>query len=383
MLKKWMALLLCVLLFPVAAMAEDTELTLDEQTDKIFRKFKVTGGAVVILKDGERVYERYYGVKNKNAQTPVDENTYFRLASVTKMVSGLGAMKLVEEGKLALDAPIGEALGFDVVNPYAADIPVTLRMLMTHTAAFKENGGFAAQSRTLPSILSDRDNRWGNFEKRASGKKYVYSNFGAGTVGAMMEGVTGQSVNAYMQENIFEPLGIEAAYAPSLLSNPDDVASLYTAKGKLFKAASAYLRETYEDFADPERHFRTTIGALWMRPRDLATVTQVLCSGGMANGVQLLAPETVELMRADQTGVGNVYADEYGLFVKRVPNLVEGKMMYGHQGTSEGIVCNAYYSPEDDFVFVLMTNGTSSGRNDGIMNIARQLFALHYGEFVE
>ena len=62
-------------LLPVAAMAEEAERTLDEQTDQIFRKFKVTGGAVVILKDGERVYERYYGVKNKNAQTPVDENT--------------------------------------------------------------------------------------------------------------------------------------------------------------------------------------------------------------------------------------------------------------------------------------------------------------------
>ena len=186
-----------------------------------------------------------------------------------------------------------------------------------------------------------------------------------------------------MQENVFVPLGIEAAYAPSLLSSPDDVASLYTAKGKLFKAASAYLREEYEDFPDVERHYRTTIGALWMRPRDLATVTQVLCDGGAANGVQILAPETVELMRADQTGVGNVCSDEYGLFVKRVPNLVEGKMFYGHQGTSEGIVCNAYYSPEDNFVFVLMTNGTASGRNDGIMNIARQLFELHYGEFVK
>ena len=118
-----------------------------------------------------------------------------------------------------------------------------------------------------------------------------------------------------------------------------------------------------------------------MRPRDLATVTQVLCDGGAANGVQILSEETVELMRADQTGIGNVYSDEYGLFVKRVPNLLEGRMVYGHQGTSEGIVCNAYYIPEERFVFVLLTNGTSSARNDAIMNIARQMFALMYDEF--
>lgn len=377
-MKRMLALLLCLALVPACALGEGT---LDEQTDAIFKKFKTTGGAVVVLKDGELAYERYYGVKNKNAQTAVDENTYFRLASVTKMVSGVGAMQLVEDGLLSLDAPIGDALGFEVVNPYAPDIPVTLRMLMTHTAAFKENGGFASQSRTLSSILSDRDKRWGNFEKRASGSKYVYSNFGAGTVGAMMEAVTGQSVNAYMQANVFAPLGIDAAYAPSLLQNPDDVASLYTAKGKLFKAASAYLRETYEDYADPERHYRTTIGALWMRPRDLATVTQALCAGGTVNGVKLLDAQTTQLMRADQTGVGNVQSDEYGLFVKRVPNLLDGRMVYGHQGTSEGIVCNAYYIPEENFVFVLMTNGTSSARNDGIMNISRQLFTLLYGEF--
>ena len=378
-MKRFLALALCLLLLPICAWSEETDM--DAQTDAIFRKFKTTGGAVVVLKDGERVYERYYGVKNKNAQTAVDENTYFRLASVTKMVSGIGAMQLCEKGLLSLDASIGDTLGFEVINPYAPDIPVTLRMLMTHTAAFKENGGFASQSRSLSSILGDRNNRWGNFEKRASGAQYVYSNFGAGTVGAMMEAVTGQSVNAYMQENVFEPLGIEAAYAPSLLSSPEDVASLYTAKGTLFKAASAYLRETYEDYADPEYHFRTTIGALWMRPRDLATVTQVLCDGGAANGVQILSEETVELMRADQTGIGNVYSDEYGLFIKRVPNLLEGRMVYGHQGTSEGIVCNAYYIPEERFVFVLLTNGTSSARNDAIMNIARQMFALMYDAF--
>lgn len=378
-MKRILAIALCLLLLPVCAFAQET--TVDEQTDAVFRKFKTTGGAVVVYRDGELAYERYYGVKNKNARTAVDENTYFRLASVTKMVSGIGAMQLVERGALSLDAPIGDALGFEVINPYAPEIPVTLRMLMTHTAAFRENGGFASQSRTLSSILGDRDKRWGNFEKRASGSKYVYSNFGAGTVGAMMEAVTGQSVNAYMQENVFAPLGIDAAYAPSLLASPDDVASLYTAKGKLFKAASAYLRETYEDTADPERHYRTTIGALWMRPRDLARVTQALCGDGTVDGVRLLQAETVELMRADQTGVGDVYSDEYGLFVKRVPNLLDGKMVYGHQGTSEGIVCNAYYIPEENFVFVLMTNGTSSARNDGIMNIARQMFALMHAEF--
>lgn len=380
-MKRWTYWLVLALCLALCAPALGEAANVDEQVDVNFRKSKTVGGAVVIYKDGELAYERYYGVKNTRAQAPVDEDTYFRLASVTKMVSGIGAMQLCEQGLLSLDASIGDALGYEVYNPYAPETPVTLRMLMTHTAALKENGGFAFASRTLSSILGDRDARWGNFEDRASGQKYAYSNFGAGTVGAMMEAVTGQSVNAYMTQNVFAPLSIDAAYAPSVLESPDDVASLYNTKGKLQKAASAYLREEYEDFADPDTHYRTTIGSLWMRPRDLARVTQALCGDGSVDGVQLLTKETVELMRADQAGLGGVQSSEYGLFVKRIEDLLDGRMVFGHQGTSEGIVCNAFYVPEDDFVFVMMTNGCSSVRDNGIITLARRQFALLYNAF--
>lgn len=360
--------------------ASAAERPLETQVTRAFRGANAVGGAVVIMKDGEIVYEQYYGIKNKNSRKAVDENTYFRVASVTKMISGIGAMQLVEQGQLDLDAPIGKAIGYEVYNPYYSDIPVTLRMLMTHTSSIRENGGYTHLSRKLSQLFGSESVLKENFIRRAPGSKYDYSNFGAGVVGAMMESVTGQSVNAYMRENVFAPLGIDAGYSATVLETPEDIASTYYEDGELYRSASAYLRERYDDSANPDKNYRTTVGSLWIRPRDLAKLTQMLCDGGTVDGVQLLAPETVEMMLSSQEGIGGITVEgDYGLFVRRLDgNLVKGKMVYGHQGTYAGYVCNAYFVPEERFVFVMVSNGISKTRSGGIVKTARTLFDLFY-----
>ena len=277
-------------------------------------------------------------------------------------------MCLVERGLLDLDADIGGPLGMNIRNPRYPDTPVTFRQLMTHTSSVNENSGFSKLSSTLRSLLEDHPKS--NFTDRMPGQDYVYSNFGAGTAGAIMEAATGQSVNAYMTEQVFAPLGIEAAYGASSVRSQEDMGHSVSSNLEL---------DYYGDGCDPNVHFRTTIGSLWIRPRDLLKLACLMGEGGELDGVRLLEPDTVAQMISSQSGVGSVTGDSpYGLFTARVDSVLPDVMLYGHQGSASGFVCNAYFEPESGYAFVLMTNSADQQRNQNINVLARKLILCTY-----
>ena len=122
----------CLLLALLPAVAAAGAQTLDEQVDRIFRDAKTVGGAFLVAQEGEIVYERYYGEQQKTTHVPVTEKSYFRCASVTKLVTGIGLMRMMDDGLLDPDEDISVYLGYEAGNPRYPDVPITLRMLMSH-----------------------------------------------------------------------------------------------------------------------------------------------------------------------------------------------------------------------------------------------------------
>ena len=120
-----LAALLCVLtLLPLCAFAEDPvdePSELDKTVDGKFRQFAARCGEVVVAKDGEIVYQRCYGYADVKKTVPVTTDHYYRLASVSKLVTATGVMRLVEQGKWDLDENIGTYLGGD--TPFFAASP--------------------------------------------------------------------------------------------------------------------------------------------------------------------------------------------------------------------------------------------------------------------
>src|SRR5690348_16839624 len=118
-----------------AALTEQLQAIVDDPA------MPLPGLSVATLRHGEIVYSAQFGSKRLATATspaqPVDANTLFRVASVSKFVTALGTMKLVEQGKLSLDADIGEVLGYRLRNPHFPDQPITLRMLLTHTSSLR------------------------------------------------------------------------------------------------------------------------------------------------------------------------------------------------------------------------------------------------------
>lgn len=378
-MKKWIAALIAAALVTVCAGALGEAPMMDERVDKVFSGAKTVGGAFLIAKNGEMVYERYYGVQQKTTRVPVSADTYFRCASVTKLVTGIGVMKMMEAGMLAPDEDISAYLGYTVYNPRYPDTPVTLRMLMSHTAGLVENASFGYKSSILSDMISVKKKAGTNFKKDVRpGSQYAYSNFGAGITGAIVEAVTGKDVSTFMREFLFAPLGIDAAYTATQLESPEDIAATYQKDGKLYAAPSYMLRQAYLAESSPDTHYRTTIGSLLIRPRDLLRLGIALCGDGTVDGVRVLSEESISMMRQEQSmeTTGVTEKSPYSFFTIRQDTLFEGRRVYGHQGTDEGIVCNLYVEPQSSLVIVVMTNGCQSVRDNGIMRITRRLAAL-------
>lgn len=377
-LRRKLAQVLALLLaFAMPAAAE--EQNMDARVDEAFRSAKTVGGAFVVAQHGRIVYERYYGIQQKTTRVPVSEDTYFRCASVTKLVTGIGLMKMMDEGILDPDEDISAYLGYTVRNPAFMDTPITLRMLMSHTAGLVENSSFASQASVLSEMIDVKKKAGSNFKADVRpGSAYAYSNFGAGITGAIVESVTGMDVSSYMRKTLFEPLGIDAAYSAAQLAHPESIAAVYNKDGSLYLAPSYMLRQQYTQEARPDYHYRVTIGRLLIRPRDLARLGIAICGDGTVDGVRVLSGEAVAAMRREHSEeTDGITADSpYTFFTIRKDTLFEGLRVYGHQGTDEGIVCNLYVEPENELVIVVMTNGCNTKRDDGIMRITRRLAAI-------
>lgn len=371
--------LILALLMAFAAPSAAAGQSMDERVDAVFQMMNTVGGAFVVAQHGGIVYERYYGIQQKTTRVPVSQDTYFRCASVTKLVTGIGLMKMMDEGILDPDEDISAYLGYTVRNPAFMDTPITLRMLMSHTAGLVENSSFASQASVLSDMIDVKKKAGRNFKADVKpGSEYAYSNFGAGITGAIVESVTGMDVSSYMRRTLFEPLGIDAAYSAAQLAHPESIAAVYNKDGSLYLAPSYMLRQQYTQEARPDYHYRVTIGRLLIRPRDLAKLGIAICGDGTVDGVRVLSEEAVAAMRQEHSEeTDGITADSpYTFFTIRQDTLFEGLRVYGHQGTDEGIVCNLYVEPENELVIVMMTNGCRSNREDGIMRITRRLAAI-------
>ena len=359
-----MSALLFAALFLFSAALADVSAPSEETVNQLFKKRKTVGGMVVAAKDGEIVFSQCYGFANKVGKEPVTEETYFKLASVSKLVTAVSVMKLVENSQLDLDQDIGEILGdpaYHAANPNYPKIALTSRMLMTHTAAINDSAGAFAGMKPLNATLNPKENKKkSGFLKVKPGTEYKYSNYGAGIMGCIIEAVTEKRLSDAARELIFDPMGIDAAYDPHLLQDPEKIVSTYNADGSGNITRSYRLKQKYREEIDLDKDYADSYGGVWIRGEDLCRIGIMLCDMGVIDGRRILEEDTVREMLSSQQGKGGITVDSpYGLNVERVTNLLKGKMLYGHQGMANGVLCNLYFDPETRFVFALLTNGTN------------------------
>ena len=383
-MKKALAwLLTAVWLFWIPPAEADRTEGLPDRMDRLMKSYHTVGASVIAARDGEIFFRYVYGYEDLSSHTPVSMDTHFRIASVTKMISAIRVMQLVEEGKLSLDRDISEYLGYEVRNPYRAGI-LTLRMLMSHTSSLA-GGTYQFENRTVRNLIGDRRLNQSRFLKQAPGAKYRYSNLGAGLMGVLIEKSEGVNVDTSVKDGVFSPLNIDAGYSMKTLADASHVASLYNRSGTgLQRGPKKWAAIPWDPKCDPERHYDITVGDLLIRPEDLCRLGMMLAAEGTVDGVRLLQPETVRMMMADQRGKHLIIADSpYGLCIHRDTRLMPGFTLYGHQGHMWGTLCSLYWDPDTQLVILLVSNGCDTTQEKGTARLAEEVWRLLWQEYMQ
>ncbi|WP_426421642.1 serine hydrolase domain-containing protein [Bradyrhizobium genosp. A] len=307
------------------------------QIDETLRKTsdaKEIPGVVAIAASGNEVlYQGAFGKRDLSKPDAMTIDSVFWIASMTKAVTSAGAMQLVEQGKLSLDAPIGSLLpdlaepqvleGFDAKGEpklRPAKGAITLRHLMTHTAGFAYNvwNGDCAQyleKTGTPNIFSCQNVALKTPIMSDPGTRWEYG-INIDFVGKAVEAASGKRLDAYLRDHMFAPLGMN----DTAFKITDDMRQRLVATHARCEDGSL-APIPFEIEQNPEFHMGG--GGLYGTAGDYIKFTQMILNKGRGNGNQVLKPETVALMGQNHIGdltigkmttVAPMYTNDVDLF---------------------------------------------------------------------
>ena len=317
---------------------------------QVAEKYGAVGVQVATIKDGIVSSTAEYGWATID-EKPMEADTKIRIASLSKTVVGMVAFKLVEEGKLSLETDISEYLGVEVKHPEYADIPITLKMLLTHTSGIADKG----YQKSLEEIREYLKTPEAYRDK--PGEVCRYSNYGFGLIGTICECVTNKSLNALAKQYFFNPIGIKASYLGGQL-NKDKVANIYNNKGEIGLSVEDST-DLANDNTKPGSRMMIYAGGLMTSAADFAKLLTVLINDGMYNGVELLSKETVAQMHTPNLPNSSVQC----MPMKKMNGMYNQDYMYYHTGSAYGVYSLYVYNTETKTGAVVSTTGAKVSKD--------------------
>ena len=286
------------------------------QIDQILRQKcearEIPGVVAIAATGNEVIYQGAFGKRDLSKDALMTANSVFWIASMTKAITAAAGMQLVEQGKLSLDEPIGKVLpdlaspqvleGFDAKGEpklRPAKKPITLRHLMTHTAAFAYdmwNGDMVAylEKTGTPGITTCQNAALKTPLMTDPGTRWEYGT-NIDFVGKAVEAISGKLLDAYLRDHMFTPLGMNATGFKINDSMRKHLVGMH-ARGE----DGAVAPFPFELEQAPEFHMGG--GGLYGTAADYIKFTQMILNKGRGNGNQLLKPETVALMGQNNIG---------------------------------------------------------------------------------
>lgn len=306
----------------------------------------IAGAVVAVVKDNEVLFIKGYGYADIKSRKPVTvDNTLFRIGSISKLFTWTAVMQLVEQGKIDLDADVNSYLDFRI--PDAFGKPITMRNLMTHTPGFEERfqGLFVADATHLSTLQQHLAN---HIPARifAPGEVGAYSNYGAALAGYIVQRVSREQFDSYIQHNITGPLGM----VHTTFSQPLP-ASLAPLMSSAYDVASKPAR-TYEIISE------APAGSVAASANDMTRFIIAQLHGGNLNGNTILRPETVTLMQSRQVTFDT---KENGMCLGFYEESRNGHRIIGHGGDTIYFHSDLHLIPDARIGFFVSYN--SSGNN--------------------
>jgi CubicO group peptidase (beta-lactamase class C family) len=290
------------------------------QIDQLLRQKsdakEIPGVVAIAATSKEMIYQGAFGKRDLSKDDAMTADSVFWIASMTKAITTAGAMQLVEQGKLSLEAPIGKVLpdlatpqvleGFDAKGDpklRPARNPITLRHLMTHTAGFAYhlwNGDIVKylEKTGLPDVTTCKNDALKIPLASDPGTRWEYG-INIDFVGKAVEAASGQRLDAYLRDHLFNPLGMSDTGFKLTESQRKRLVGMHarTPDGSLAPIP-------FELEQDPEFHMGG--GGLYGTAGDYIKFTQMILNQGRGNGNQVLKAETVAMMGKNHIGELNM-----------------------------------------------------------------------------
>lgn len=366
-----MCTLASIILFSIAAqkLAAQSK-PAERELQELMRRFQAIGLNVAVVKSGQIIYQHAFGLKDKEAGTSLAMNDLFRIASISKSFSATAIMQLVESGKVSLDADFGQLLGFHLRNPKFPQTPITLRMILSHTSSINDSQGYFNFDIINPEKNPDWEKCYDGYEP---GKGYAYCNLNFNMTGAVIERLSGERFDLYIQNHILKPLHIKGGYHIDALDK-----SLFTtlyeydSVSRKFSAAPAAYNPRKEEINSYVQGYTTPVfsptGGMKISVPDLAVYMAMHMNKGKYPGGTIISPESEEIM---QTQVP--FSDHYGLALMTRSDVIPGKVLKGHTGSAYGLYSMMMFQPEEQFGIVAVTNGCNVDEANGLNPFLQQV----------
>lgn len=313
--------------------------------EQVKDQYNIAGVGLVIVDENASLHEAYLGLASRENRLPVTDNTVFRVGSITKTFTSLAILKLVEQGKLDLNEKVSHYLSESVyTNTYPAS-PIRLAHLLEHTAGFhdmdKHEWEFKHSNWTLSQSLQyspqSRTTAW------QPGQYSSYSNSGAGVAGFVLEQVVDVSFEDFVQQHIFDPLGLHDATFYLNESIESRLATGYNTDGS---SIIPYWNMLYRPF-----------GALNMRVNEMATFIRFLINYGRTDeGVQLFSRQSIQRLEKPQTTLAARHGLEYGYGLGNYTWIRDGLVFHGHGGDADGYLAHYGYTRLNNKGYFLVIN---------------------------
>jgi CubicO group peptidase (beta-lactamase class C family) len=276
----------------------------------------IAGAAVVVVKDGKVLLERGYGMSDVAKRTPVDPKlTLFREGSVSKLLTWTAVMQLVEQGKIDLDADINRYLDFKI--PPRSGNPITMRNLMQHTAGFEAVNGHLLVDDPRVQTYEAWLKNWTPERIFPAGTTPAYSNYGGTLAGYIVQRVSGEPFDEYIEKHIFQPLDMPHS----------------TFREPLPEGLAPFMSQGYATASQPPHKFELVgpvpVGALTSSADDMAHFMIAHLQDGEYMGHHILRKQTAQLMHNSPLNVlPGIDRMELGFYEMNI----NGREVIGHTG---------------------------------------------------
>ena len=365
--KFFLAIAASMMLLWACTPAPDAKQLTDQAISQVMEEFQNVGISAAVVKDGKIVYNESFGYKNLETKEPLGNTDVMRIASISKSFTATSLLQLVDKGIISLDDDVSDLIGFRIRNPHHPDVPITLRMVLSHTASIRDKEDYFTLDHLNPAVYGDCEE---SYFKYKPGEGYCYSNMGLNLAGTILEKVSGVRFDDYVRENVIWKLGLYGGHNIDSL-DASKFAWIYSREnGEYVKSEGAY-RSRADEMPDYKFGYSSPIfsptGGVKISAHDLAVYMMMHMNYGEYNGVRIISQESAKAMQTPVWMIKNEGEDQYGLCLKEFVDYIDdpkynapGSYPVGHTGGAYGLNSIMIWSPADGWGIVAMTNGYTS-----------------------